>query len=54
MQGEPSEDYEKWRKNRKCKALEVGACLEFSRSRNTSGVAGKTEDREQPEIRAEG
>lgn len=41
------------RENRKCKGLEVGTCLECSRSRNVSGVAGEIGDREQLKMRAE-
>ena len=34
-----------WGEKRKCKSLELGACLECSGSRNTSGVAGEDGDR---------
>lgn len=33
------------RENRKCIGLEVGACMELSKERNMSGVAGETWDR---------
>lgn len=47
LPGESHEDDENlgWG-DRKCESLGLGACLECSGSRNTSGVAGETGDRE--------